>query len=195
MNWTETNIKISEIEQLLEDGYEVQVDSPDGWVDVNFFVDKGMYDEYILEYSNGYGGKPVRCNADHLFETTIGWASAGQVVGKEINVLTKDGFQKAIIRKTGFQIPIVDINVEHENHRYYTEEVSSHNTGVGKSLAMCHFAAAALSEGKNVLYITLEMAEEKIAERIDANLFDIDIGDIENLPKDLFDSKVRLILS
>ena len=51
-------------------------------------------------------------------------------------------------------------------------------TGVGKSLAMCHFAAAALSEGKSVLYITLEMAEEKIAERIDANLFDIDIGDI-----------------
>ena len=68
-------------------------------------------------------------------------------------------------------------------------------TGVGKSLAMCHFAAAALSEGKNVLYITLEMAEEKIAERIDANLFDIDIGDIENLPKDLFDSKVRKIQS
>ena len=68
-------------------------------------------------------------------------------------------------------------------------------TGVGKSLAMCHFAAAALSEGKSVLYITLEMAEEKIAERIDANLFDIDIGDIENLPKDLFDSKVKKIQS
>ena len=193
MNWTEKNIKISEIEQLLENGYEIQVDSPDGWVDVNFFVDKGMYEEYILEYSNGYGGKPVRCNANHLFETTIGWASAGQIVGKEINVLTKDGFQKAIVRKTGFQIPIVDINVEHENHRYYTEEVSSHNTGVGKSLAMCHLAAAALSEGKNVLYITLEMAEEKIAERIDANLFDIDIADIENLPKDLFDRKVNAI--
>ena len=66
-------------------------------------------------------------------------------------------------------------------------------TGVGKSLAMCHLAAAALSEGKNVLYITLEMAEEKIAERIDANLFDIDIADIENLPKDLFDRKVNAI--
>tara|TARA_R110002153_G_scaffold89582_3_gene219216 strand:+ start:3567 stop:4829 length:1263 start_codon:yes stop_codon:yes gene_type:complete len=66
-------------------------------------------------------------------------------------------------------------------------------TGVGKSLAMCHFAAAALSEGKNVLYITLEMAEEKIAERIDANLFDIDIAEIENMPKDLFESKVNLI--
>ena len=66
-------------------------------------------------------------------------------------------------------------------------------TGVGKSLAMCHFAAAALSDSKNVLYITLEMAEEKIAERIDANLFDIDIADIENMPKDLFESKVNVI--
>ena len=66
-------------------------------------------------------------------------------------------------------------------------------TGVGKSLAMCHFAAAAMSEGKNVLYITLEMAEEKIAERIDANLFDIDIADIENLPKSAFDTKINKI--
>ena len=68
-------------------------------------------------------------------------------------------------------------------------------TGVGKSLAMCHFAAAALTEGQSVLYITLEMAEEKIAERIDANLFDIDIGDIENMPKELFDTKVKKIQS
>ena len=68
-------------------------------------------------------------------------------------------------------------------------------TGVGKSLAMCHFAAAAMSEGKNVLYITLEMAEEKIAERIDANLFDINIADIENLPKSTFDTKVNKIKS
>ena len=68
-------------------------------------------------------------------------------------------------------------------------------TGVGKSLAMCHFAAAALTEGKSVLYITLEMAEEKIAERIDANLFDVDIGDIENLSKDAFDSKLKKIQS
>ena len=66
-------------------------------------------------------------------------------------------------------------------------------TGVGKSLAMCHFASAALSDGKNVLYITLEMAEEKIAERIDANLFDINIAEIESMPKDIFDSKVNTI--
>ena len=65
-------------------------------------------------------------------------------------------------------------------------------TGVGKSLAMCHFAADALAQGKNVLYITLEMAEEKIAERIDANLFDLDIAKITDLSKDAFINKAHL---
>ena len=192
-NWTEKEVEIQDIKTLLDEGYEIEVDSPDGWVGVNFFIDKGMYDEYILEYTNGYNGTPVRCNEAHLFETTVGWESARQILDKEVNVLTRDGYQKAIVRKSGFEIPIVDINVEHENHRYYTEDVSSHNTGVGKSLAMCHFASAALSEGKNVLYITLEMAEEKIAERIDANLFDVNIADIENLPKDTFINKINKI--
>jgi replicative DNA helicase len=66
-------------------------------------------------------------------------------------------------------------------------------TGVGKSLAMCHFAADALTQGKNVLYITLEMAEEKIAERIDANLFDVDIATLTDLSKDAFINKAHLV--
>jgi archaellum biogenesis ATPase FlaH len=66
-------------------------------------------------------------------------------------------------------------------------------TGVGKSLAMCHFAADNLRQGKNVLYITLEMAEEKIAERIDANLLDVQIDQIETLPKEIFKDKVSKI--
>ena len=65
-------------------------------------------------------------------------------------------------------------------------------TGVGKSLAMCHFAADALSQGRNVLYITLEMAEEKIAERIDANLFDVDIATLTDLSKDTFINKAHI---
>ena len=63
-------------------------------------------------------------------------------------------------------------------------------TGVGKSLFMCHVAASCLSQNQNVLYITLEMAEEKIAERIDANLLDVSIDDLHELPKDLYDSKM-----
>ena len=63
-------------------------------------------------------------------------------------------------------------------------------TGVGKSLFMCHFASSVLLQGKNVLYITLEMAEEKIAERIDANLLDVNIRDLTDLPRVIFENKV-----
>ena len=64
-------------------------------------------------------------------------------------------------------------------------------TGCGKSLGMCHMASAALAQGRNVLYITLEMAEEKIAERIDANLLDIRIDKIKDLSQHEFKSKVE----
>ena len=71
-----------------------------------------------------------------------------------------------------------------------TLNIALAGTGVGKSLFMCHVASSALLQGKNVLYITLEMAEEKIAERIDANLLNVPIQDIIDLPKTMFDSKV-----
>ena len=64
-------------------------------------------------------------------------------------------------------------------------------TGVGKSLFMCHVASSCLAQNQNVLYITLEMAEEKIAERIDANLLDMAVDDLHTLPKDLYDKKIE----
>ena len=67
-------------------------------------------------------------------------------------------------------------------------------TGVGKSLFMCHLAANCLSQGKNVLYITLEMAEERIAERIDANLMNISMEDLHNLPKKMYEDKIAKIM-
>lgn len=68
-------------------------------------------------------------------------------------------------------------------------------TGVGKSLAMCHFAASNFMHGKNVLYITMEMAEERIAERIDANLLDASIDEIHTMPKDVFEKKINRLKS
>ena len=67
------------------------------------------------------------------------------------------------------------------------------STGVGKSLFMCHMAANAISQGRNVLYVSLEMAEERIAERIDANLFDIPIDQIENMSKEQFMGSINKI--
>ena len=72
-----------------------------------------------------------------------------------------------------------------------TLNIALAGTGVGKSLFMCHAASAFLTQGLNVLYITLEMAEERIAERIDANLFDVTIDDLHSMPKDLYDNKVK----
>jgi replicative DNA helicase len=74
-----------------------------------------------------------------------------------------------------------------------TLNIALAGTGVGKSLFMCHVAAGAMVQGKNVLYITMEMAEEKIAERIDANLLNTNIGDLAELPKDTFDKKVARV--
>jgi len=71
-----------------------------------------------------------------------------------------------------------------------TLNIALAGTGVGKSLFMCHVAAGAMSQGRNVLYITMEMAEEKIAERIDANLLNVTLDDLTSLPKDMYDKKV-----
>ena len=75
-----------------------------------------------------------------------------------------------------------------------TLNVALAGTGVGKSLFMCHVAAATLLQGKNVLYITCEMSEEKIAERIDANLLGVNIQEIADLPKQIFESKVNKLM-
>ena len=71
-----------------------------------------------------------------------------------------------------------------------TLNIALAGTGVGKSLFMCHVASSVLLQGKNVLYITLEMAEERIAERIDANLLNVPIQEISELPKQIFETKV-----
>ncbi len=74
-----------------------------------------------------------------------------------------------------------------------TLNIALAGTGVGKSLFMCHVASSVLLQGRSVLYITLEMAEERIAERIDANLLNVNIKDIVDLPKQMFDTKVNNI--
>ncbi len=74
-----------------------------------------------------------------------------------------------------------------------TLNIAIAGTGVGKSLFMCHVAASTLMQGKNVLYITMEMAEEKIAERIDANLMNITMDDLHDLPKHMYENKFEKV--
>jgi len=72
-----------------------------------------------------------------------------------------------------------------------TLNIALAGTGVGKSLFMCHYASSVLLQGKNVLYVTCEMAEEKIAERIDANLLNTNIKEVSELPKSIFEKRVN----
>ena len=74
-----------------------------------------------------------------------------------------------------------------------TLNIALAGTGVGKSLFMCHVAAGCMVQGKNVLYITMEMAEEKIAERIDANLLNVTIDELATLSKEMYDKKVERV--
>jgi hypothetical protein len=76
-----------------------------------------------------------------------------------------------------------------------TLNIALAGTGVGKSLFMCHCAAANMVAGQNVLYITLEMAEERIAERIDANLLDVTIDELKLLPRESYDKKMEKLKS
>lgn len=75
-----------------------------------------------------------------------------------------------------------------------TLNIALAGTGVGKSLFMCHMAANCLSQNKNVLYITMEMAEERIAERIDANLMNVSMDDLHDLPKQMYEDKIGNIV-
>ena len=194
-NYEEKIIPIGMVKDLLKT-HVVEVESPDGWVPVTDFVDKGQWKRYTLNVN----GKAIHCNENHLFETTLGWFAAKDIVAFQnktatgFHYLCDDGnYHSGFILESDEMIPIVDISVDHPNHRYYTDGVSSHNTGVGKSLAMCHIASSMLSQGRNVLYITMEMAEERIAERIDANLFDVEIQNIVHLTQDEFKGKIHTI--
>ena len=197
MSYEEREISIGEVKLLLEQGFDIEVDSPDGFIPITTFVDKGFWDEYILILDDG---REVRVNENHLFETNEGWKYVKDIwleqtaVGYEpYRYLCVDGWYEGRVKYTGVKIPIVDIQVDHENHRYYTNGVSSHNTGVGKSLFMCHCAASNLTKGLNVLYITLEMAEEKIAERIDANLLNVTVDELSMLPYDAYQKKIERV--
>lgn len=190
--WQEKEIKIGDIAEYISAGYEIEVTSPDGFVSVSMFVDKGEWDEYILETDDS---RVVRVNENHLFETKNGWEYAKNLTSDYHLFLTDCGYVRGIVQKTNNKIPIVDIQVDHENHRYYTNGISSHNTGVGKSLFMCSCAADNLMAGKNVLYITMELAEERVAERIDANLLDVPVKELGKMDKSLYFKKIDRIKS
>lgn len=181
---------IQKIKGLLNEGYEVEIFSPDGYVIVDEFVDKGYWDEYILVTESNL---VVRVNEDHLFETTDGWAYAKDLCDTISLFLTENGVEHGMVRKTGKQIPIVDVVIDHPNHRYYANGVSSHNTNVGKSLGLVSLAADYIRDGLNVLYISCEMREEVVFQRVDANILNVPVNSLVTIPKEKFIDRIEAL--
>ena len=184
--WVEEETEIYNIKTLLDNGYIIEIDSPDGWVDVSSFVDKGHWQGYKVSYDDTF----LIVNENHLFETVNGWELTKDILG-DVEILHSDNiYKKCYIKKLDTIHDIVDIQVDHENHRYYANGLSSHNTNVGKSSVKCHFASHYLTIGKNVLFITMEMAEKEIAKRIDANLLNVSMDDLASLDEQTYMKKV-----
>lgn len=182
--WVEKEVSIKDIKKLLEE-YNVQVDSPDGWVDVTHYVEKGRKRAWKLLIDD----KELLSSGKHLYETNFGWKHAKFLDHRIHRILCNDGkFHSFDINKTDKFINVVDIRVNHPNHRYYTNGISSHNTNLGKTLVMSSLATNNILNNKNVLYITCEMSKHKISERTMANMFNLEMNDLKNLDKKEFHS-------
>jgi replicative DNA helicase len=177
--------KICEIPDI--DGF-VQICSPDGYVPVKSYINKGLKNVYKLTVK----GCELIGSGKHLVETRSGWKFLEDLKNGD-EVSTAFGFFECVIENLNEERVVVDIEVDHPNHRYYTNWISSHNTNVGKSLIMCALSKNFLTQNKKVLYISLEMSEEKIVERLLANIFDVALNDLKTMPKAEFMRRYELI--
>jgi replicative DNA helicase len=186
--WIEKEVYIKDIKNLIQDNI-VEVTSPDGWVPVTKYIEKGKKIAWNLEIDNN----SILSSGKHLYETNNGWKFAKDLNNKIDLILTNNGYKNFTIFKTKHKINVVDITVNHNNHRYYTNGVSSHNTNLGKSLIMASAAVDCILCNKNVLYVSCEMSEDKISERIMSNMFDIATEDLKLLPRNKFHEKFEKI--
>jgi len=191
--WEYEEVEIGSVEALLDSGeYDIEVDSPDGYVPVTHFVNKGKKKIFKLDVD----GNVLRCSAKHIVYTDHDWMLTEDLIPGKHKILIDSGkFVDFTISDTGEYEDVVDIRVDHDNHRYYTNNIVSHNTNMGKSLIMTAIAANMILQNKKILYVSLEMSEEKIAERIIANIFDININELSLIEKarfqELFDDHIK----
>lgn len=170
-----------------KDGYKVEIDSPDGYVPVTHYINKGTKPIWKVETDNGFS---FECSGKHVVDTNNGLKFVEQL-NSDDKLLTTNGYSPCKTKTMGYMKPVVDIRVEHENHRFFYENVSVKNSNLGKSLIKCSLSTNSLLQNKNVLYISLEMSEEKISERILANLFDVNLSDLKMIDKNKFMVKLQ----
>jgi hypothetical protein len=142
----------------------ILVSSPDGWVSVEGCVEKIKSEMYHFTFSSG---RKITASHDHLYQSDNGmWHYAKDcMIGDTF--ISNDGIDKIIaIDITYDPTKVYDLSVDHENHRYFTNGICSHNTG--KSLFLQNIALNWMEMGLHGIYITLELSEELVAMRIDS---------------------------
>lgn len=173
--------------QLIEikdiNDYEVFTDT--GWNDIKNVSKTIPYQIYELRTNNF----KLRCADKHIVftEDMKEIYVKDLIIGQKIQ--TQNGLESVleIIIHEQFE-NMYDLQLEEGNRRFYTNGILSHNT-----LAKCHFAAAAIKQGFNVLYFTMEMAQERIAQRIDANLLDLDHNEIPFLSEEDYKKQMKAV--
>jgi hypothetical protein len=136
----------------------------------------------------------LECSFNHiLYDENMEEVFASEILIGEL-IKTENGFQEILTISINENMEnMYDLELYDGNRRYYTDGILSHNTNAGKSSAMCALSSNFIRNGYSVLYITLEMAEEKIAQRVDANQLGIDINDIPLMKEKTFKSRLNKI--
>jgi replicative DNA helicase len=184
---------------LLDGLFSEDIDSSEEWLiekTENFCKEKAVYNA-IMESIHIMDGKSNNEKTENAIPEILSEAlsvSFDAHIGHDYIEDSDERFEfyHKVEKKVPFDITFLN-NITNGGTPRKTLNIIMAGTGVGKSLFMCHHAASCLSQGLNVLYITCEMAEERIAERIDANLMDIAIGDLKELPKDSYEKKINKI--
>jgi archaellum biogenesis ATPase FlaH len=195
-----TNLTESEFKACNEILGELFASEPDDNQDTNWLIDttekfcqeKAIYNAIMdsIQILDGKDPSKNKGNIPNLLSDALG-VSFDPHVGHDYLDKWNDryDFYHRIEKRIPFDLTYFN-KITHGGLPRKTLTIILGGTGVGKSLVMCHFAAAALTQHFNVLYITLEMSEERIAERIDANLLNITMDDLANLSKDMYEKRM-----
>lgn len=165
-------VKIEELEFVIK-GNDCFVDSEDGYVLVEYWRNKGEKECIELVLANG-----ITCTSsvDHLFQLSNNEWIATEAVKRGDTLITKHGYSEVVgINKKGVQT-VYDLSIAHENQRYYTDDISSHNSG--KSLFLQNLALNWTFAGMNVIYFSIELSEKLIAARFDSMVSGMGMRDV-----------------
>lgn len=152
------------------------VDSEDGFVEVKSRIDKGEQEILLVTFSDN---TVIRTSPFHLFESENGSWIATANLTPGTNIKTKSGIASVVsVTDTLKKECVYDLAVKHKSHKYYTDGISSHNSGAGKSVFLQNLAVNWADMGLNVVYISLELSEKLCAMRLDAMIADYGTNEV-----------------